>query len=98
KELEIRGMMLGVVDELDFGSLDIGLEVGDSLVLLTDGITEAQNPSGEFYEPFFYQRIKGLSSEKPEVIVDESFLGLYGFTKKEDFNDDVTMICIKRNG
>lgn len=97
KELEIRGMMLGVVDELDFGSLDIGLEAGDSLVLLTDGITEAQNPAGEFYEPFFYQRIKGLSSEKPEVIVDESFLGLYGFTKKEDFNDDVTMICIKRN-
>ncbi len=97
KELEIRGMMLGVVDELDYGFLDIELEVGDSLVLLTDGITEAQNPSGEFYEPFFYQRIKGLSSEKPEVIVDESFLGLYGFTKKEDFNDDVTMICIKRN-
>ncbi|HOV12989.1 MAG TPA: SpoIIE family protein phosphatase [Spirochaetota bacterium] len=97
KELDINGMMLGVVNDLDFGTLDIKMEDEDLLILITDGITEAQNPKGEFYGNYFYEKLKSISNESPEVIIDETFLGLYRFTQKDDFNDDVTMICVKKN-
>ena len=45
--VRVGGMILGVFEESDFGQVEIDLESGDSLVLLTDGLIEAPESGGK---------------------------------------------------
>lgn len=44
-----RGVALGVLDGLDYRGGDVALQPGDLLFLYTDGVTEAQSPTGDFF-------------------------------------------------
>ena len=44
--VRVGGMILGVFEETDFEQVEIDLEPGDSLVLLTDGLIEAPESGG----------------------------------------------------
>jgi len=48
--LERTGMPLGVFEDASWKRESIQIEAGDSLVLYTDGITDAQNKAEEFYD------------------------------------------------
>jgi len=96
KVVDINGMMLGVIDELDMGNVDTNIEKGDMIIFITDGIIEAQNQEGEFYEKYFYEKLKKIYKESPETIVDETIFDLYKFVNKEEFSDDATIVCVKR--
>jgi serine phosphatase RsbU (regulator of sigma subunit) len=54
RDLGVVGYPLGIPLQLraqeSFGSTTIKLSAGDSVVLTSDGITDALNPPGEFYE------------------------------------------------
>lgn len=43
------GMILGEVEDPEFSSHEFTLERGESMVFYTDGVTEARNPSGQFF-------------------------------------------------
>ena len=43
------GFPLGIMDETNWKRADVKLELGDALVLYTDGITDAQNNAEEFF-------------------------------------------------
>ena len=45
--VRVGGMILGVFEETDFEQVEIDLEPGDSLVLLTDGLIEAPESGGK---------------------------------------------------
>ncbi len=49
EELTQPGLLLGITPEPDFGLCNIDLRSGDSLVLVTDGVTEARSADGEFF-------------------------------------------------
>ncbi len=51
--LDSTGPLLGVLPEAEFGRRMLTLETGDHVVLLTDGILEAERPDGE---PFGVER------------------------------------------
>ncbi|MFF8789802.1 SpoIIE family protein phosphatase [Streptomyces sp. NPDC015125] len=44
------GLLLGISPEFDGASCRLDLSPGDSLVLVTDGITEARSATGEFFD------------------------------------------------
>src|SRR5262249_2112379 len=44
------GVALGMFDHSTFGAVETRLEPGESLVLYSDGITEAEDPSGQPFE------------------------------------------------
>lgn len=47
--LEDAGVPLGIIKETEYGEFSMKLEEGDSILLYTDGITEAMSPDGELY-------------------------------------------------
>jgi sigma-B regulation protein RsbU (phosphoserine phosphatase) len=47
KTVNVGGMILGVFEEAAFEEASVDLESGDSLVFLTDGVTEALGPDGK---------------------------------------------------
>ena len=46
---EVTGPILGILEEREFATRDCRLQIGDRLVLVTDGITEARSPHGDFF-------------------------------------------------
>ncbi|MGY5030790.1 PP2C family protein-serine/threonine phosphatase [Streptomyces sp. 900116325] len=50
EELAAHGDLLGVLDEIEYGSGSAHVAPGDALVLFTDGVTEARAADGTFFE------------------------------------------------
>jgi sigma-B regulation protein RsbU (phosphoserine phosphatase) len=48
-QLEVGGVVLGIIDPGDFRGDSIAIEPGEKLVLFSDGIPEARNLEGDFF-------------------------------------------------
>jgi serine phosphatase RsbU (regulator of sigma subunit) len=46
---ELKGLSMGVTAETKYEKKEIGLSPGESILFLTDGVTEAQNEKGELF-------------------------------------------------
>ncbi|CAM3152964.1 PP2C family protein-serine/threonine phosphatase [Streptobacillus felis] len=96
-ELESEGQILGLFSKkifpiLSFEEKEIEFNVGDKILLYTDGITEEVNVNGKYY---------GLDRLKEQVKNIELNLvieDLKEFVGQKTFNDDVTLLKIERKG
>jgi phosphoserine phosphatase RsbU/P len=74
------------------------LTVGDVLVFYTDGVTEAENQSGE---ELGTERLSALvqraSSSSAEALMTDIFDNVASFCSGVGFNDDVTVLIVKCN-
>lgn len=94
EELTVGGLVLGTLSDWDYESGEIKLFSGDRLVLYTDGVTEAMDPSGkEFGEDYLMELATVNRAESPEALrriimdsVDHFCEGVY--------RDDVTVMVI----
>jgi phosphoserine phosphatase RsbU/P len=89
------GLPLGVFDR-PYEETRLRLERGDTLVLYTDGITEARNPVGDFYG---LERLLGVVQEAPNHAraLGEAILSdLRGFVAGRSQSDDLTLVCVTR--
>ncbi len=78
---------VGLIGNATFESDRSQLRPGDRLILVTDGVTEAENPDGEFFENERLEEIAGKSSG-----VDEIFAALATFCAGVPLNDDCTVV------
>ena len=80
----------------EYHSIEVAWQPGDLLVLYSDGITEAFNPSSEMYG---LERLKSLISKKrhlsPEQIKDEILADLRVHQQGKHTNDDITLVVAK---
>lgn len=103
---------LGITNDLEFDTDSCTMHPGDTLILYTDGITEAtaNRPAHEFSmhtdqrdsraEQFGMQRlIDSLDncSGNPECAIDHAHRALFKFTNRLDRDDDQTLVVIQRN-
>ena len=99
KLLPSTGGILGLVPNQKFNIENIRMKVGDILVLLTDGVLESQNEKDEF---FGYDRLKGLIQKYRDYSSKEIAMHILEevqtFSARSKFNDDRTLIIIKRTG
>ena len=91
------GMPLGVFDDAKFGERELVLEKGETLLVYTDGVTEAMNLAKDLFgEDRLERAVEGgavLSAEKlTERVVErvEEFVG------EAERSDDITMLAIQR--
>jgi PAS domain S-box-containing protein len=97
RQLDTEGMILGVRKNIFFEEKTTSLSKGDLILLYTDGLTEAENPDGEF---FGIERVCELlihyAKHSPEKIIEALLMHLKHFCQSESFNDDITLMIFKR--
>jgi serine phosphatase RsbU (regulator of sigma subunit) len=95
-QLDADGMILGVRKQLVFEEKTTILAVGDLILLYTDGLTEAENPDGEF---FGIERVSAVfiqhAEYSPQAIIAALLKELKQFRQSEVFNDDITLMIFK---
>lgn len=93
-----EGPLLGMVEDLVYEEESITLESGDSLLLYTDGITEAHNPeTNEMYgEDRLAEILKENNEAKSRDIIFIILDDVYRFIDYQPQQDDMTLLCIRK--
>ena len=95
--IEGGGVLLGAFRSLGAPELDVRLRPGDSLVLYTDGVTDAIGPSGErFGEPRLLTTIEAARRGSAHDIVAALRDAVAEFRGSVPPADDVTIVVIGR--
>ena len=95
--IEGGGVLLGAFRSLGAPELDVRLRPGDSLVLYTDGVTDAIGPSGErFGEPRLLATIEAARRGSAHDIVAALRDAVAEFRGSVPPADDITIVVIGR--
>jgi phosphoserine phosphatase RsbU/P len=98
RQLDADGMILGVRKNIIFEEKTTTISNGDLILLYTDGLTEAENPDGDF---FGVERLSEVfiqnAHHSPEKIIDALLKHLKQFCQSESFKDDITLMIFKRD-
>jgi serine phosphatase RsbU (regulator of sigma subunit) len=96
--LESTGAPLGLLPNFPYGMNETVLAPGESLVIYTDGITEAADPAGEEYgEPRLKDLCRRHRDLKPGVLAKALDEDLEAFVQSVPFSDDRTVVILRRN-
>jgi serine phosphatase RsbU (regulator of sigma subunit) len=97
EELRARGIILGVMENIEIEEERVDLQGGDAIVFYTDGITEAFNADGDL---FGIERLKAVlaanadaSAQGLATAVEDA---LHRFAGSEPQADDFTLVALKR--
>jgi len=84
---------VGLLAEAAYESERLQLQRGDRLLLVTDGVTEAENARGDFYEN---ERLEAVAAQSSSL--DEIFTSLANFCGGTPLNDDCTVVELVYTG
>jgi serine phosphatase RsbU (regulator of sigma subunit) len=97
EQLQGGGPVLGILPSIDYEEYHARLDEGDSLVIYSDGVTEANNPAGDEFE------IEGLAAamipdrdQPAATIVSRINKAVAAYTAGAPPADDVTLIVARR--
>jgi sigma-B regulation protein RsbU (phosphoserine phosphatase) len=95
--LDRGGPLLGIVPDAAFEIGEIQLAPGDQVVMFTDGIVEARNPAGtEFGADRLAELIRAHRGLPARDLVERMVLDACGFVGASDFEDDLTLLVLRR--
>ncbi|MHC4957216.1 MAG: PP2C family protein-serine/threonine phosphatase [Planctomycetota bacterium] len=97
EELTKTGPGLGIIEDISYGLNETPpLGPGDILFLYTDGLPEAMSPDKELFgEERMKHLLAGLQERAPREIVNQFLRAVTEFTRRETFEDDLTMVVVK---
>jgi serine phosphatase RsbU (regulator of sigma subunit) len=85
--------VLGAFHDAEWSIARSEVEPGQQIVVVTDGITEAQGPDGRFGEPRLHAQLSGATN--PALAIQRLEGSLHAFTEGR-LDDDVAMLAIAR--
>lgn len=93
-----KGTLVGAIPGLSYSSREIILNAEDTLVCYTDGVTEAQPPSGEeFSEERLIEVLQRSSGQSIDVMMETVNQQVSDFTGNKIMDDDYTILAIRRH-
>lgn len=93
QQLAVTGPVLGVMEE-PFETKTLYLEDGDTLVLVTDGLTEARNRAGEQLYDRGAMELIAASNPQPQLLADELVAQVKALGGNRT-RDDVAVLAIR---
>jgi sigma-B regulation protein RsbU (phosphoserine phosphatase) len=97
RELSARGIILGQFEEVDLEEEAVEFSPGDTMILYTDGVTEAINADEQ---PFGEERLKAIlasnAGARAEEIVTAIADAVHSFAGSEPQADDFTILAVAR--
>ncbi len=87
---------MGVMEDMPYQSLELGLSAGDLLIFYTDGIIEAHNSDNDM---FGFERFEALLREvarlSPAAIIDHVLQTVQTFAGDTPQHDDITLVVMR---
>jgi len=97
-KLNSHGLPIGIMDSFDYRESEIKLDKGDTLVLFSDGLTEAMN---EYNEQFGKDRLRNIVRDNfflsAESLSKKVLREIKRFSASDILTDDMTLIVVKRD-
>ncbi|MGB9790682.1 MAG: PP2C family protein-serine/threonine phosphatase [Thermotoga caldifontis] len=94
--IEAHELPMGIMRDVDYREIEIGLHPNDTLLIYTDGVTEARNETGE---EFGLERLMTVVKSSREVSADEIITKVQNelkrFCGEAPQHDDSTMLVVK---
>jgi sigma-B regulation protein RsbU (phosphoserine phosphatase) len=95
--LRAPGIALGILPEIEIPSNTVQLDPGDTLILYTDGVTEAVNADlDEFGTERLYWTAQSTHTENPQEIISGITRSVNEHTGDTPQFDDVAMVVLQR--
>lgn len=96
-ELELTGMPLGVVPEMDYQERIVRMQPGDTVLLYTDGVTEAMNAQEEIFGTEHLQALLEANLQaKPRALMRLLLNELRNWSDHRLQDDDITVVVFRR--
>jgi sigma-B regulation protein RsbU (phosphoserine phosphatase) len=94
--LETGGTILGLFEAVTYEQGSLTLEPGDTLVVFSDGISEAQNPAGEDYgEGRLLACLEANRGASPMEVRDALLVSVRAFVSGATPSDDMTLLVLR---
>ncbi len=94
-----HGIPLGVMDLEPYKSAEITIQPGDSIVMYTDGVTEAMNINNEeFGEPRLLEILNANRKLDAENLTKLLLKEVKTFAGEQEQSDDITILVLAYNG
>ena len=91
-----KGKPLGIREDLGYAAGQLAFERGDTLLVVTDGITEAVNDGGELFGD---ERLAGvlttLAGKDPTTVVDAVLAAVRAFSGAAGQADDIAALALR---
>ena len=84
---------VGLLESAEYESERCHLHAGDRLILVTDGVTEAENASGEFFDN---ERLESVAAKGQNL--EEIFAAVNAFCAGTPLSDDCTVVEVRYAG
>ena len=89
----------GFVPDTVYHSREFELKPGDSLLVYTDGVPEANNPQTELFgEERMMETLNRYADAEPEELIRRIYEAVASFADGTDQFDDITMLAVKYHG
>lgn len=97
EQLASGGLPLGIKRDADYREGRTQLQLGDVLVIYSDGVTEAASPTGEEFGPTrLYEVVSRNVDSSAAGIRDRIESALTKFSQGTQAADDITLVIVKR--
>ncbi len=95
--LKASGTPLGLLEGSSYEEIQFQLAPGNTLILTSDGTTDALDAAGNFYDQKFAESIGRHSMEKLPEFIRSLHSELRDFTAGAELSDDITIVALRRN-
>jgi serine phosphatase RsbU (regulator of sigma subunit)/pSer/pThr/pTyr-binding forkhead associated (FHA) protein len=92
------GLALGVESAANYSTTQFHLDADDCLLLMTDGVVEAQSPAGGFFGEYRLMELIRLSPPACSPIVEAIRSAVKEFEGENPAADDLTIVAVGRPG
>lgn len=95
--LRAPGIALGILPEVTIGTRSLKLDHGDTLILYTDGVSEAMNEDyDEFGMERFYLTVRAARKQSAQSMVQAISNSIHDHAGDSPQFDDVTLVVLKK--
>jgi serine phosphatase RsbU (regulator of sigma subunit) len=99
KEMEPSSPPIGILPGSNFVEQRITLNLGETLFVYSDGVTEARNEAGEFFgEERLTRLVPHLAGLPSKSAADLVLADVERFMGEERYSDDLSLIVLRRTG
>ncbi len=89
----------GFIPDTAYHSREFELRPGDTLMVYTDGVPEANNPQKELFgEERMMETLNRYADAEPEELIRRIYEAVASFENGADQFDDITMLAVKYHG